>query len=121
MKYLIFFQEVAKGSNNNKVGVASNSNANLLTIMVAVMAAAVVATGTTKANNKEVTLAVRIGADFVKISFINSWNHDGISNRTVFDDGSFVLQKMSLLQPTVYCTTLNHKNRSEIDFFFSVI
>jgi hypothetical protein len=24
---------------------------------------------------------------------------------------------MSLLQPTVYCTTLNHKNRSEIDFF----
>ena len=48
--------------------MASNSNAkHLLTIMVAVMAAAVVATGTTKANNKEVvTLAVRIGADFVK-------------------------------------------------------
>ena len=62
---------MAKGNNNNKVGVASNSSANLLTIMVAVMAAAVVATGTTKAN-KEVTLAVRIGADFVKISFINS-------------------------------------------------
>merc|ERR1712194_945228 len=68
-------KEVAK-DNNNKVGVASNSNAkHLLTIMVAVMAlaAAVVATGTTKDNNKEeVTLAVRIGADFVKISFINS-------------------------------------------------
>ena len=103
----LFFQEVAKDNNNNKVvGVASNSSAK--TIMVAVMAAAMVATGTTKHNSKEaVTLAVRIGADFVKISFINSWNHDGISNRTVFDDGSFVLQKMSLLQPTVYCTTLN--------------
>ena len=62
----LFFQEVAKDNNNNKVGVASNSNANLLTIM----AAAVVATGTTKANNKEVTLAVRIGADFVKNFFI---------------------------------------------------
>merc|ERR1712204_51607 len=64
-------KEVAK--DNNKVGVASNSNAkHLLTIMVAVMvAAAVVATGTTKDNNnkEEVTLAVRIGADFVKISF----------------------------------------------------
>jgi len=70
-------KEVAKdNNNNNKVGVASNSNAkHLLTIMVAVMAlaaAVVVATGTTKDNNKEVTLAVRIGADFVKISFINS-------------------------------------------------
>merc|ERR1712008_139575 len=70
-------KEVAKdNNNNNKVGAASNSNAkHLLTIMVAVMAAAVVATGTTKANNnnnkEEVTLAVRIGADFVKISFIN--------------------------------------------------
>ena len=101
---------MAKGNNNNKVGVASNSNANLLTIMVAVMAAAVVATGTTKANNKEVTLAVRIGADFVKISFINSWNHDGISNRTVFDDGSFVLQKNVFTTNLPYtCTTLNHK------------
>merc|ERR1712008_534657 len=69
-------KELAKDNNNNKVGVASNSNAkHLLTIMVAVMAAAaVVATGTTKDNNnkEEVTLAVRIGADFVKISFINS-------------------------------------------------
>ena len=72
----LFFQEVAKDNNNNKVGVASNSNAkHLLTIMVAVMAAAAGgATGTTKDNNnkEEVTLAVRIGADFVKISFINS-------------------------------------------------
>merc|ERR1712204_130981 len=49
-------KEVAKDNNNNKVGVASNSNAkHLLTIMVAVMAAAVVvvATGTTKANNNK--------------------------------------------------------------------
>merc|ERR1712008_526065 len=69
-------KEVANDNNNNKVGVASNSNAkHLLTIMVAVMAAAVVATGTTKDNNnnkEEATLAVRIGADFVKTSFINS-------------------------------------------------
>lgn len=66
-------KEVAK-DNNNKVGVASNSNSSAKTIMVAVMAAArVVVTGTTKDNNKEeVTLAVRIGADFVKTSFINS-------------------------------------------------
>ena len=51
--HFIFFQEVAKGNNNNKeVGVASNSNANLLTIMVAaVMApAAVTKAGTTKVN-----------------------------------------------------------------------
>ena len=47
--------------------MASNSNANLRTTMVEVMAAAVTKAGTTKANNKEVvTLAVRIGADFVK-------------------------------------------------------
>merc|ERR1712204_64246 len=69
-------KEVAKDNNNNKVGVASNSNAkHLLTIMVAVMAAdaaAVVATGTTKDNNnkEEVTLAVRIGADFVKFPLL---------------------------------------------------
>lgn len=61
-------KEVAKANNNNKVGVASNSNANNnKEVMVAAMAAAVTKAGTTKANNKEVvTLAVRIGADFVK-------------------------------------------------------
>lgn len=62
--------KVAKGNNNNnkEVGVASNSNANNnKEVMVVAMAAAVTKAGTTKANNKEVvTLAVRIGADFVK-------------------------------------------------------
>merc|ERR1712051_493695 len=47
-------KEVAKGNNNKEVGVASNSNANLKTTMVAVMAAVTKAAGTTKANNKEV-------------------------------------------------------------------
>merc|ERR1712051_744879 len=57
-------KEVAKGNNNKEVGVANNSNANLRTTMVAVTAA-VTKAGTTKDNNKEeVTLAVRIGADF---------------------------------------------------------
>merc|ERR1712051_535722 len=56
--------KVAKGNNNNKeVGVASNSKE----VMVVVMAVVTKVAGTTKANNKEeVTLAVRIGADFVK-------------------------------------------------------
>ena len=60
---------MAKGNNNNKeVGVASNSNAsNNKEVMVVVMAVVTKVAGTIKANNKEeVTLAVRIGADFVK-------------------------------------------------------
>merc|ERR1712051_297974 len=48
-------KEVAKGNNNNKE------------VVVVVMAVVTKVAGTTKANNKEeVTLAVRIGADFVK-------------------------------------------------------
>merc|ERR1712051_822796 len=60
--------KVAKGNNNNKeVGVASNSNAsNNKEVMVVVMAVVTKVAGTTKANKEEVTLAVRIGADFVK-------------------------------------------------------
>merc|ERR1712051_1127866 len=61
-------KEVTKGNNNKEVGVASNSNAsNNKEVMMVVMAVVTKVAGTTKANNKEVvTLAVRIGADFVK-------------------------------------------------------